>query len=160
MPAKGSVGKFHGRKAFINKKLWTKYKKETKLDVSYTDFAAIFDSTTVQIKKWVLREPAGFKISPKLGNIAVNTFKTYGDFKTYTNTRFEGKAIRNFNLHTNGNVYKLQWFHTTRTYIDRVPFWFFIASREFKRSLAKVLKEGVAPVYNTYMQDQFVAKKR
>jgi hypothetical protein len=159
MPAKGSIGQFHGRKTFLTLKLWRKYKRETGVDITYKEFVAIFCTTIEEVKKWILREPAGFRLPVKLGNIAVNTFKTYGTFKTYINVRHEGKPILNHNLHTGGNVYKLQWFHSTRNYNDRVPFWFFVASRDFKRNLAKVLKRGVYPNYNTYMQDQFTDKR-
>ena len=83
-------------------------------------------------------------------------FKTYGDFKTYTNTKNEGKAILNHNLHTGGYCYRLQMFLLTKAYIQRRVYWFFDAERKFDRSLAKVLKSNNYPNYNSFTQDHFI----
>lgn len=156
MPAKHSIGKFHGRHPLINRKMWRRYVKESGNKISYDLFKNIFLSSMEETKKWVLREPVGFKLPYKLGNLAVNKFKTYGDFKTYTNTRTsDGKPIKNFNLHTGGNVFRIQWFYNSRQFIERHPYWFFDACRDFKRNLAKVLKSSNPPLFNTYMQDHF-----
>lgn len=155
MPAKNTIGRFHGRHPLINKKMWRRYVKETGNKIPYTLFKSIFEASMEETKKWILREPVGFKFPHKIGNIAINKFKTYGDFKTYTNVRHEGKPIRNFNLHTGGHTFRIQWFYSSRQYSERFPFWFFDACRDFKRNLAKVLKGKSAPLYNTYMQDHF-----
>ena len=153
MPAKGSISQFHGRYSIINKKLWAKYIKETGEDVSYEDFKLILAATMEEIKSWILREPIGFQI-PELGNIAVNRFKTNSDFKSYIGST----PIRNYNLHTGGNAFKIQWFHSSTVLRGRIPFWFFKASRAFNRSLAVVLKANNSPSYNSFMQDHFIQK--
>lgn len=160
MPAKGKTGKYHGRYVFFGRHLWKKYVKETGSTISYEDFKKVFLLTMEETQKWIIREPVGFRLPLKLGNLAINRLRTYGDFKTYTGIKnAEGRVIPGHNLHTGGYTFRIQWFHTTRSCKDRVTFWFFDAERKFKRNLAKVLKSGKAPVYNTYMQDQFVITK-
>ena len=79
------------------------------------------------------------------------------EFKTWTGLRTaDGKPIRAFNLHTQGDTFRIQLFHNTRSAKDVFSFWFLDAERKFKRSLAKVLKSDNYPLYNTFMQDQFV----
>lgn len=157
MPAKGSIGKYHGRHVFISRKLWKKYLKESGSNITYTEFCAIVKGNMEELQKWVLKEPIGFKLPFKLGNIAVNRLKTYGEFKTWTGLRTaDGKPIRAFNLHTQGDTFRIQLFHNTRSAKDVFSFWFLDAERKFKRSLAKVLKSDNYPLYNTFMQDQFV----
>lgn len=160
MPAKGSIGKYYGRHVFMSKELWKEYVKETGSTVSYKDFKKVFVASMEETQKWVLREPVGFRLLYQLGNIAVNRMRTYGDFVTYTRLKTsEGRAIKGHNLHTGGDTFRIQWFHTTRSHKDRVTFWYLDAERKFKRALAKVLKSGTYPLYNTYMQDQFVITK-
>ena len=157
MPTKGSIGKFHGRYHLLSPDLWKKYKKEIGSDILYSDFKKIVLASIEETKAWVLREPIGFQLPGKNGHLAINKFKTYGDFKTYTNMRTsEGKAILNHNLHTGGNTFRIQWFKSTRRFTERIVYWHFEASRAFKRSLAAVLKGKRAPIYNTFMQDHFV----
>jgi len=157
LPTKNSIGRYHGRFTFVSKDLWKKYVKTTNSTISYEDFKKVIALSMEETSKWVLREPVGFKMPLRLGNFAVNKFKTYGDFKTYTNTRTsEGKPIKNFNLHTGGCTFRIQWFHNTRSPKERVSFWHFDAERKFKRALASILKSGKSPLYNTYMQDQFI----
>lgn len=160
MPAKNSIGKYYGRYVFFGVHLWKKYVKETGSTVSYEDFKKVFLASMEETQKWVLREPVGFRLLYQLGNIAVNRMRTYGDFVTYTRFKTsEGRAIKGHNLHTGGDTFRIQWFHTTRSHKDWVTFWFFDAERKFKRNLAKVLKSENYPLYNTYMQDQFVITK-
>jgi len=160
MPAKGSIGKYYGRHVFFSDKLWKKYVKQTGSIISYSDFKKVFLESMEETKKWVLREPVGFRLPNKLGNLAINRMKTYGEFKTYSKLKTEdGKPIRTFNLHTGGDTFRIQWFHTTRSHKDWVTFWFLDAERKFKRNLAQVLKSEKYPLYNTYMQDQFVITK-
>lgn len=157
MPTRGSIGKFHGRYHLLSQDLWKKYKKESGKDISWTDFKNIILLSIEETKAWVLREPIGFQLPGKNGHIAINRFKTYGAFKTYTNTRTSsGQAILNHNLHTGGYTFRIQWFKSTRRFTDRVVYWHFEASRAFKRSLAAVLKGMRGPMYNTFMQDHFV----
>lgn len=157
MPAKGSVGKYHGRYTFISKKLWKKYNKTNNSNISYSDFKLIIKMSLEETTKWVIREPVGYMLPNRIGNLAVNKFKTFGDFKTYVNVKSsEGKAIRNFNLHTGGNTFRIQWFHNTRSAKERISFWHFEAERKFKRLLAATIKSGKSPLYNNYMQDQFI----
>ena len=159
MPAKNSIGKFHGRYSFINQKLWRKYMRQSGERIPYAQFKAIITASIKEQRRWILREPIGIEMPGKLGNIAINKFKTYGEFKTYLRTKSPtGKPILNFNLHTGGHAFKIQWFKNTRSFTERIPFWFFDATRDFKRSLAKLIKGGSYPVYNSYMQDHFTIK--
>lgn len=159
MPAKNSISKFYGRHRFISLKLWRKYVRQTGDKISYKEFQAIIAESFKESRKWILREPIGMQFPGKLGHIAINKFKSYGTFKTYTNTRTkDGKPILNYNLHTGGYIFKIQWFLNTRSYSERVPYWFFSASRDFKRTLAKLIKGGTYPVFNTFMQDHFTIK--
>ena len=156
MPAKGTKLKYAGKHNFINIKLWKKYKKETQNPATYAEFRKIIAASLEETKNWVLKEPIGFRLPFRLGNIAINKFKTYGEFVSYKKTRsIEGKPIKNFNLHTGGYVFRIQWFYNTRSARERTSFWWFVAERKFKRSLAKVLKSDKPPLFNTYMQSQF-----
>lgn len=160
MPALGSVGLYHGRYPLISKKLWKKYCKDYNSTIPYKQFKEVISASFQEISKCVLKEPVGFRMPYRLGNFAVNKFRTYGEFKTYSNVKSpEGNAIRNHNLHTGGHTFRIQWFHNTRSAKERVSFWYFVAERKFKRSLATVLKSGKSPLYNTYMQDQFIINK-
>ena len=160
MPAKGTTCKYSGRHTFVSKDLWKKYVALTNSTTSYKDFKAIILASLEETQRLVLREPVGFKLPFRIGNLAVNKFKIYGDFKCYSNVRTaDDKPIKNFNLHTGGHTFRIQWFHNTRSSKERISFWHFDAERKFKRSLAKVLKSGKSPLYNTYMQDQFVTTR-
>lgn len=161
MPAKNTKSKYHGRYRFISLQLWKKYKKTTGSDISYKEFRLIILSSMKEVANWVLKEPIGYRFPYRLGSIAVNRFRTYGDFKTYLNTKDKnGKPIRNFNLHTGGDCFRIQLFHNTRSNKERASYWFFTADRTFKRTLAKVLKSGDGPLYNAYTQDHFILKKQ
>lgn len=159
MPAKNSIIKFHGRHQFIDKKLWKKYKKITGVDISYDDFRLIIASSISEIRNWVIREPIGFQFPGLLGHLAINRFKTYGEFKSYMRTR-DGRPILNHNLHTGGYTFRIQLFKATRRFQERVPFWYFEACRDFNRSLSSRIKSGRYPSYNTFMQDHFVKIKK
>ena len=158
MPARGSIGMFHGRHPFIGKDLWRKYKRETGDRISYGDFQEIVGASMAEIQKWVLREPIGFQLHPKFGNIAINKFKPHEDYKPKLYTSIG--PILNHNLHTGGNVFKVQWFHSHVSHASRQPYWFFKANRTFNRSLAAVLKSGQGPQFNSYMQSHFVSKAK
>lgn len=155
MPVR-SIDRYHGKHLFIGQALWRKYIKETGDQISYRDFVNIVDTSIEEVKKWVLREPIGFQLHPHLGNIAVNKFMPAPDYKTYINTALG--PIVNYNLHTGGYIFKLQWFHARTTHASKQPYWFFDACRSFKRALAVVLKSGKAPSFNSYMQNHFVRK--
>jgi len=160
MPAKGTTIRYKGRHIFINKGLWEKYVKETGSQITFKDFKKIISASFEETKKWILREPVGYRMPFRIGNIAINKLKTYGDFKSYTNIKTaRNEPIQHFNLHTGGYCFRIQWFHNTRSSKERVSFWKFDAERKFKRALAQVLKSGKSPLYNTYMQDQFVTIK-
>ena len=156
MPAKGSIGVFHGRYPFICPALWRSYKKKTGDKISYKEFKAIIAASMEEVQKWVLKEPIGFQLHPKFGNIAVNRFKPNSDFKAYLNTSLG--PILNHNLHTGGHCFKIQWFHSHVTHACRQPYWFFKANRAFNRNLAATIKSGHGPQYNSYMQSHFVSK--
>lgn len=156
MPAKGSIGKFHGRYPLISVKLWKKYVKDSGSDVSYEDFKNILAESMSEIRKWVLKEPIGFQM-PGLGNVAVNRFKPKKDFKTFINTT-KG-PVKNHNLHTGGDAFHLRWYHSSSSYSKRMPYWFLKASRAFNRELAVVLKRGNSPNFNSFTQDHFVTKE-
>ena len=151
-----NIDYFHGKHVFINRKLWTKYMKVTGKRLTYDEFKDIILETIKEIRTWVLKQPIGYQLSPKLGNISINKFKPGSDFKSYIHTS-EG-SFKNHNLHTYGNVYRIQWFHATDKAMTRQPFWYFKACRSFKRSLASVLKGKKAPIYNCYMQNQFITR--
>ena len=153
MPAKNSIGRFHGRFTFISKKLWKKYKKDTGSTITYKEFQLIISSSLGEINKWILREPIGFQL-PGIGHMAVNKFKTFGAFKCYRN----GKALLNHNLHTGGNTHRIQYFKNSRNYKTRLPYWFFKACRASNRALGKVLTSSNSPLFNSFMQDQFIQK--
>lgn len=158
MPAKGSIGKFHGRHHILNKKLWRSYKKETGNKISWADFSAIVLESMKGIREWVVREPIGFQLPGRIGNLAINKFKTYGTFKTYI--RVDGRSFLGHNLHTGGYTFRIQWFKATRKFAHRYPYWWFTAERKFNRSLAPILKSQNSPIYNTYMQDHFIKVKK
>ena len=155
MPSKNSIGRYYKRHSFISKDLWKKYKKTTGEDISYDDFKTIIQASLEETKSWALREPIGFQLPKKLGHLAINKFKTYGDFKCYHNVKSAGRPIVNHNLHTGGYTYRIQLFLSSRSFSDRIPYWHFDAERKFKRSLAVVLKGGKSPAYNSFMQDHF-----
>lgn len=154
--ARRSIDRFHGKLLFIGKDLWRRYKKETGDRISYEEFQAIIGASMAEVQKWVLKEPIGFQLHPKLGHIAVNRFKPREDFKTYLNTSL-GPVI-NHNLHTGGHIFKIQWFHSHTNHASRQPYWFFKANRNFNRTLAAVLKGGQSPIFNSYMQSHFITK--
>lgn len=155
MPAKNSISNYHGRHRFLSESLWRKYVKETESDISYADFRKIVIASMDELRKWVLKEPVGFQMSPRIGNIAINRFKPeHGSFKAFHYTK--ERRIPNYNLHTGGAVFKIQWFHASSTHKSRNPYWFFKASRVFNRSLAFLLKSGKSPSYNSYMQNHFI----
>lgn len=155
MPAKNSIGDFHGRYHLISKDLWKQYQKTANTPVTYEEFKDIVASSMQEIQKWVLKEPIGFQL-PNLGNIAVNMFKPNREFKAYINTS-QGPVI-NHNLHTGGNVYSIRWFNSSTAHKSKQPFWFFKAERKFNRALASVLKGDKSPVFNSFMQDHFITK--
>jgi len=157
MPAKNSIGKFHGRHPFIEKKLWKKYVKQTENPVSYEEFKLIIAASLQELQSWVLKDPIGFQFSPKLGRIAINKFKMYEGFKTFIHKKGIGR-IQNHNLHSDEHAFKIQWFHSQTSHKSRMPYWFFRAERSFNRDLARVLKGGKAPEFNSFMQDHFVQK--
>ena len=139
MPAKGSIGKFYNRHTFVSRDLWKKYMKTTGNEISWEEFSKIIAVSMEEAKNCILKEPVGFQFPNKIGHLAVNMFKTYGEFKTYTNIKSTtGKPILNHNLHTGGYCYRLQMFLLTRAYKDRKLYWFFDAERKFDRSLAKL----------------------
>ena len=155
MPVR-NVDMFHGKHLFIGTALWIKYKKTTGDKISYKEFQAIIASSMDEVQKWVLQEPIGFQLHPKFGNFAVNRFIPRDDYKTYINTSLG--PIINHNLHTGGNIFKIQWFHSHATHACRQPYWFFKANRTFNRSLATVLTGGHSPNFNSYMQSHFITK--
>lgn len=152
-----SIDKFHGKHLFICPALHRKYVKESGNDISYKDFTAILAETMKEIQKWVLAEPIGFQLAPQFGNIAVNKFKPNPKFKAYINTSIG--PIQNHNLHTGGNAFRIQWFHARNDHDSRQPYWFFKANRIFNRTLASILKGNNKPIFNSYMQSQFITKK-
>ena len=156
MPAKNSIGAFHGRHPLIRQDLWKRYMKETGQKIDYEEFKKIIAESMEEIKKWVLREPIGFQMSPKLGNIAINRFAMYKTFRAYTKTPL-GSVI-NHNLHTGGYIFTIRWYHSEASHKSRQPYWFFKACRAFNRSLAVVLKGSERPNFNSYMQDHFINK--
>lgn len=156
MPAKGSIDRFHGKHLFISQALWMRYKRVTGDKIPYKEFQAIIASSMEEIQKWVLREPIGFQLHTKMGNLAVNRFKPREDYKTYINTSIG--PILNHNLHTGGHIFKIQWFHSHNSHACRQSYWFFKAGRAFNRNLASVLKSGQSPNFNSYMQSHFITK--
>lgn len=153
-----SIDKFHGKHLFICPALHRKYVKDTGKEISYKEFTAILSGSMQEIQKWVISEPIGFQLTPQLGNITVNKFKPSSKFKTYIQTSLG--PILNHNLHTGGNAYRLQWFHARKDHDSRQPYWFFKASRSFNRALASVLKGISKPIFNSYMQSQFITKSK
>jgi hypothetical protein len=156
MPAKNSIGQFHGRYPLINHELWKKYMESTGDAITYNEFKSIIAASMSEIQRWSLKEPIGFQM-PNLGNIAVNRFKMDKDFRAYHNT--EKGPIRNHNLHTGGDAFQIRWFHSSTSMKSRMPFWFFKANRTFNRTLASILKANNSPNYNSFMQDHFVTKE-
>lgn len=152
-----SIDKFHGKHLLICPALHRKYVRETGNKISYKEFTAILAESMKEVQKWVLSEPIGFQLTPQLGNIAVNKFKPNPKFKAYINTTLG--PLTNHNLHTGGNAYRIQWFHARKDHDSRQPYWFFKAGRAFNRALASVLKGDSRPIFNSYMQSQFITKQ-
>lgn len=156
MPSKNSIGRYYKRHPFISKALWKKYNKSSEEKVSYEDFKAIIKASLEETKNWVLREPIGFQLPKKLGHLAINKFKTYGDFKCYSNLKTsDGKPFLNHNLHTGGYTFRIQLFLSSRSFADRIPYWHFDAERKFNRALSPILFSQKSPAYNEFMQDHF-----
>jgi hypothetical protein len=156
--AKRGIDKFHGKHRLITQALHKKYIKETGNALTYSEFVTILETSMEEVQKWVLSEPIGFQLTPQLGNLAVNKFKPGAKFKTYINTSLG--PVPNHNLHTGGNAYRIQWFHARKDHDSRQPYWFFKANRNFNRSLATVLKGSARPIFNSYMQSQFITKSK
>lgn len=157
MPAKGTIGHFHGRYSLISRDLWKKYIAETGDDISYELFMGIIAEEIKEVRQWAMREPIGFQI-PNMGNIAVNKFKP----ADYTPYYYNGGStkIKNHNVHTNGYVFRIQWFRCASTHKSGLPYWYFKAARAFNRELGKILNTGSYPSFNCYSQDHFVKKNK
>jgi hypothetical protein len=158
MPTKNSISKYRGRLPLLSQKLWKKYVKETGDEISYEEFTTIIVAEIREIKNWVLKEPIGFQMS-EIGNITINKFKPGSDYVTYLYNGGKTK-IKNHNIHTGGCIFRIQWFRRSTSHKDRYAYWYFSASREFKRELGKQLKSGKYPNYNCFSQDHFVKKNK
>lgn len=152
MPSKDTKLKYSGRSIFLSKELWRKYKKETGDKIEWKEFKQIILASNEEIKNWVLKDPSGFKFPGNIGTLSVNAFKPT------KNRPINGQKIQYHNLHTHGNVYKIQLFYNVRKDRDRSGCWGFDAERKFKREFASILKSGKFPNYNSYAQDHFRIK--
>ena len=77
MPAKGKKILCGKRNTIVNTSFWRKFKEESGIDISYTDFRDIIWDSNKLISDTVIEDSTGFKLPEQLGYIVVKKLTCY-----------------------------------------------------------------------------------
>lgn len=142
------------RKHLATRKQYSEFKKKNpSVKINYRQFRDIIAESNEEICKVILTDKTGFQMPYKLGYLVVNKYKQYKPIVDRSQSKNIGKQVVYTNFHTMGYMYKFEWYSTlsqrgSNKFLNKFRF---DASRELKRSLAKILKDGG---YNNYLELQ------
>jgi hypothetical protein len=155
MPAAGT--KYNTGKRFqpLNQKNYKRFKEETNIEVDWKIYKQIILDSYREIMNVIIEDISGFKLPYNLGYLCVSliNFKTKSIAVDYYNSKKYKKQIPYTNLHSFGKRYCLKWFRFSEKFGESMYHYKMEFSREIKRSLAKLIKDGKD--YNHWSNSDF-----
>lgn len=162
MPAKGTTLRVGERHPVFSKDFVTKLKNDLPhLNYSQKELKEIFDLANLKIKEEILKDPSGFRLPCNMGILAVSKYKHKTTVCDYRNSRDFKKKIPYLNLHSFGNMFAIKYYRVSDNKIgDMIKFFKFHPTRDFKRNLAKVVKETGGEEYMNHTSQSFFSKRQ
>lgn len=140
---KRGKNKIGNRTNYSNKATYNQFiLKYPELNITYEEYFNIIKKSNQAINYYILNNELGFKLPRNLGYVAVNKFKQQSRYRVidWKNSLKYGKEIPLLNLHSFGNMYKIDIFKNKR--LNALRAYKFNAHRTLKRALAQKIKEG------------------
>lgn len=160
MPAKGTTIKTGKRHVLVNPKFIKsiqkipKYKKYT-----HADLKKIFDTANLHIREAIYNDPSGFRLPNSLGILAINKYKTNKLIVDRKSSSLFKKEIPFLNLHSFGYMFNIKYCRVTNSnYKSLLKCFKFVPERNFKRGLAKIIKETGGEKYMAISNQSFLTK--
>lgn len=150
-----SEGKF--KSDYKLKDIYKLYKEENfeGLQVEYSLYSKVLKDFNKLLVEHIIEDPEGIKLPLNLGHIRVRKSKVdltkslIPDWKATNElwdrnekAKADKKLVYHLNEHREGYKYKILW-DKSRAKVKNKTFYFFIPTRNFKRTLAKTLKTNL-----------------
>lgn len=158
MPAKNSKGIAGKRDTIITIKYFTKFKKDTGIDIDYKTFKDIIVSSNEKITECVIEDTTGFKLPQNLGFLVINKYQNSDKSVDYFNSRKYNKTIYLHNLHSFQFKYSIKWIKRGHTNCRATECYKLINFRKFKRAVAASIKAGTQ--YHKWTNSDFWSPKK
>jgi hypothetical protein len=159
MPAKGSNLKNGKRHNIVDKAFYRQFKRETGIEITYTEFVLIINTSNKAIQDKVINNISGFKLPESMGYLAVTRYKPKTGTRSidWNKTKQTGSLCYHTNFHSNGYRPRILWLTDRLSSCRFISTYKFQSDRALSRGVSKQVFEG--KIYNEFTYDDFKFRK-
>jgi hypothetical protein len=164
MPAKGSSLKNGPRFGLVGKKLWRRFMEETGVEIKYSDFVNIINTSNESIATKVANNISGFKLPAGLGYMAITRYKPKPDkdgkqrrYIDFNGSKKAGCTVYHTNFHSFGYKPRLLWLTDQLSNCKYINIYKMLGCREFTRDVSHKMQAG--KIYNEFNYEHFKTRR-